>query len=311
MSTKPLRKTRLSGMRLTEVSIVDDGANQAARVSIAKRRDRTRNTGDAHMSTQHFEKFADHEDEDLDLLALEDITEDDIADLLETLEAIDADIEEAGDDIEEEELEGLQKIRKGLAMAAVLLEENAELADAVAEAGEEIAKRDVRLAKRDDQIRKLGAPIEEEEEEEIDLETLSPAIRKQLEDAKATAAEVAKMREKTEREEVKKRVERAGVPNPDSVTNLMLRIQKRQTDAKDADFVLNLLKASGNAARNTELFEKLGDKGGDANTIDVRIAAAVEPILKSNPGISKEQAMAKALEADPALYREYLADRGR
>ncbi|NDC58677.1 MAG: hypothetical protein EBZ50_07625 [Alphaproteobacteria bacterium] len=334
MTRPPVKKNRLTSMNITEISVVDVPANSHSRAPIAKRGEPNGTEGDQPMPKFSLKKYARNEDElDHEVENADDgyeaddgaeegdddgVYADEEMERAELEDALAEALNLVADAIEQDpEDEGVQKVAKALAIAADLLDDNDALIDAVTEAGEEIAKSQSRIASYEGQIRKMGAEPVAEVADEIDLAELPEPVRKMVEESRISAetalAEVAKSRAEKQRETIKKRVESAGIAQVEAVTDLMIRIEKGASDAKDAAFVLDIIKSAGNAAKNADLLEKLGERaGGDANQFDVKLAAAIDPILKgaaaSGQSMTKEQAIAKAYEMNPQLYADYQAE---
>jgi hypothetical protein len=67
-----------------------------------------------------------------------------------------------------------------------------------------------------------------------------------------------------------------------------------------------ILKASSEAVQKGDLFKEVGRGGGAGETnVTKQIEAAAGEIRKSDSGLTKEQAFAKALKDNPTLYKEY------
>lgn len=75
------------------------------------------------------------------------------------------------------------------------------------------------------------------------------------------------------------------------------------TDPVLAAQVETLLGAANTQIAKGALFSELG-RGGGATTISKSVEAAVEEIRKATPSLTKEQAMARVYEQNPALYDE-------
>lgn len=319
-----LKKNRLLDMSISEISLVDRPANEGARAEFAKRADKQANAGEPPMRNsikQSVQKFAaqdveDMIDDDAEGEGFEegdegdegdDITLEEIADALDEAAAIiEAEAEAAPDD------ESVEKIHKALVGGAYLLALAADMDEDLEQASEEIAKRDIRIDELSTQIRKSGAEPIAKAADDIDLGALPEPIRKKLEEGEVALSEVVKIRAEQELDAVRKRVERAGIAQTEAVSSLLIRVAKGASSQADADFILDMLGAAGNVAKAETLLKTFGERaGGEADQFDVRLAAAVQPIMKaareSGSPISEAVAVAKAYEADPKLYEEYLA----
>jgi hypothetical protein len=70
------------------------------------------------------------------------------------------------------------------------------------------------------------------------------------------------------------------------------------------------LKAADGQLESASIFKEIGrggDGGNGGSALD-KIKANAEELRKSETGLSAEAAFAKAVDADPALYSEYLAE---
>ena len=96
---------------------------------------------------------------------------------------------------------------------------------------------------------------------------------------------------------------------PDTFGPLLKRAEATLT-AEDFIELTRVLKVGDTALKTSNLFKEQGsgghDAGGDALA---RVNAAATELRKSDSNLSRQQAVAKVLEANPALYAEYQADR--
>lgn len=70
--------------------------------------------------------------------------------------------------------------------------------------------------------------------------------------------------------------------------------------------VEELLKAANTQIAQGNLFATFGKTGADI-TVSASVEAAAAEIRKGDPSLTREQAVAKAYETNPALYAEYMA----
>jgi hypothetical protein len=131
-------------------------------------------------------------------------------------------------------------------------------------------------------------------------------IVKSAEERAATAERVAKAERnhRIEREFVSKASEFDYLPvNPERFGPI-LKSAAEALDAADFETLLGVLHAANTALAESGLFEEVGkshtDLGGD------EIAKAAGRIQAQFPDLTKEQAVAKAVELDPTLYHNYL-----
>lgn len=287
MTTAPKVKKKLSDMEISEISIVDNPANEDARVVIVKAASTRENIRSKDMADGNIRKDAeDHEEEHIDIEG---------GDEGFTLEDLVEGLAEAGhDDLAE--------------VIAELADENDAYLDAVEEAGVEIAKRDTRIAELEGVIQKSGVKLDTPASDALALESLPADIRKMVETSNLTAQaaleEVAKARaEREERDSIAKAAS-FGIPAPETFGPLLMRIEKGLSDEDDAELVAQTLAAFAKQADASPFFKAIGDAGGDAAAPDAVLTAKADEIRKANPTLSPQQAIAKALEENPRLYEE-------
>lgn len=306
-------KKRLSDMKITEVSLVDEPANQHARAEITKRADPStkETTMRKYAETEH-----DLED-DIDLI------EGDEADL-----DADDDVEDEGDEFTEEDLEdaidiieaalaedpqdeGVVKLAKFAAFAVDAFAAMDEMEEAVAEGAQEIVKRDAIISEMEGQIRKMGAEPVSKRAEQIDLSTLSEPIRKQLESGQIALEEVAKMRAKEEQREFIAKAAADGIDA--NAAAVMFRVSKNLATSADVGALWEILKRAEAAIQASPMLKSLGEAGGGDATVEGRIAHQAEIILKNaranGVDMTPEQAVAKAYRENPEAYVEYQRSR--
>ena len=320
-----LKKNRLLDMSISEISLVDRPANDGARAEFAKRADKQANAGEKPMRNsikKNVQKFAD---QDVDTMVDDEIEgaegdyvdgdegDDEEVSLEEIAEALDeaAAIIEAEAEADPDD-ESVVKIHKALVGGAYLLALAADMDEELDYAGEEIAKRDLRIDELSGQIRKSGMEPVAKAADDLDLASLPEPIRKQLEEGQTALSEVVKMRAEQELATIRKRVETAGISQSEAVSHLLIRVAKGASTQADADFILDMLASAGNVAKAETLLKTFGEReGGEGDQFDVRLAAAVQPIMKAarerGDSMSEQEAIAKAYVADPKLYEEYLA----
>lgn len=158
---------------------------------------------------------------------------------------------------------------------------------------------------------------EAEESEEDLLKSADPRladlIRKSRDDAAAAnkaAAEATKVA-KFERDQ---RVERELIAKADTFSvpgdkSDVVAILKSATATGDAELIAKidkLLAATTEVMKQTDLFKEIGtDQPGGIESGLEKVAKA---LIDTDPKLTKEQAIAKALEANPELYNTYLAE---
>lgn len=146
-----------------------------------------------------------------------------------------------------------------------------------------------------------------------DLETIFKSadprlveIVKSAEERAATAERVAKAERnhRLEREFVSKAAEFDYLPVDPERFGPILKSAAESLDGSAFETLLGVLHAANTALAESGLFEEVGkshtDLGGD------EIAKAAGRIQAQFPDLTKEQAIAKAVELDPSLYNNYL-----
>lgn len=159
------------------------------------------------------------------------------------------------------------------------------------------------------------------DEDEIDLEEvlksddipdeIKALISKQADDLKAatTAATEAGTIAKAERDA---RIEREMIAKaademplvgtkPDAMGKL-LKSAAENLPTEDFDTLVTVLKSANEQLKVGGIFKAIGSDGGENHDSDP-MKVAVAKIKKDEPGISDADAIAKAVEADPSLYR--------
>jgi len=142
------------------------------------------------------------------------------------------------------------------------------------------------------------------EEEEV-LKSLPESIRKRLE---ANEAEIRKMREERETQEAVAKARGLGLNDPEKIGPVLARVTKsaKAEDAAALETLLKSLVAVGNA---NVLFRAIGsDQAVDGDPTEI-LKAKAEEIRKSRPTLSAEAAYAAAVDQNPALYNAYIAKR--
>lgn len=148
--------------------------------------------------------------------------------------------------------------------------------------------------------------------------SITDAVTKAVSDAVAAKdAEIAKLRGDVtglvEADATRVRLEKAtkladGVPGitADEVAGLLKGLDEAGISA-----LTKTLDAARQAHVVAKTFQPIGAQGGAGGSagLEARIAKAVELAKAASPGITKEQALAKAFDSDRTLYRDYLTER--
>lgn len=190
----------------------------------------------------------------------------------------------------------IETLQKSLEAAE---ERFADMETALTAAQETIAARDAEIAKmRDD-----GGKAEGEEDV---LKSLPESIRKRIETAEA---QIAKMRDDAEQKEAIEKARSLGVAKPDEVGPMLLRVRKNKATDEDVKAIETLLKSTAAVDTHSALFKSLGtSEAVDGEPEAILKAKAVE-VQKANPTLSYAQAYTRAMDENPALYDAFIAKR--
>lgn len=273
---------KLTDMIIDEISLVDEPANDSARVVIVKAKtDPAGIAGDPDAA-----------------------------------DAVAAHLKEQQMDIE-----NLSKALEDAEAKLDALEKRADDAEAqLKDAGEVIKQRDAQIASLTEEVSKAKAKKqyakEEDEEEEEDeaevMKSLPASIRKRLEEAKAAQEEVAKMKAEKDEAEAIAKAKAIGVGDPAVLGPLLMRVAKGSTTADDAATLEGIFKSLGEVQKghNVLLFKSLGSSAAVDGEPEAVLKAKADEIFKSAAGkLTKEQAYAKAMDENPGLYQAYIAKR--
>ena len=174
------------------------------------------------------------------------------------------------------------------------------------------------LAEKDEVIKQKDAELEGvkksagDDEEEI-LKSLPESIRKRLEESEAAAKEaadsIAKMKEDADTKDAIAKAKSFGVGDADKVGPLLMRVAKGVTTQDDAAYLESMLKGVGEVAGKSALFKSIGTASAVEGEPEAQLQAKADEIRKENSKLTKEQAYAQAVEANPQLYTAYVAKR--
>lgn len=286
---------QLSNIEIDEISLVDEPANESARVVIVKAKGGFKPCAECEspavckkagmcaekaedededeygMKKSRTESAGSADDQSADALSNDGDQQMDIETLSKALETAEARLDD---------LQGrTETAEKKLAEAEEMLKaKNAEIAT----------------------LRK-SAGVEEEEV----LKSLPESIRKRLE---ANEAEIRKMREERETQEAVAKARGLGLNDPEKIGPVLARVTKsaKAEDAAALETLLKSLVAVGNA---NVLFRSVGsDNAVDGDPVEI-LKAKAEEIRKARPTLSAEAAYAAAVDQNPNLYNAYIAKR--
>ena len=286
MSNRSKARSILKGVRVTEVSLVDEGDNPGADVVVIKRR-----LTDPEVA---FEAFAEAVAK-LNVLAAGEEGAEGVAAAAKILKGLNMNIEELNEKLSQIE-ETVETVTKAKAEAEA---ENAKLKAALEEAEAE--------------IKKLKADGAEQDEDEV-LKSLPEPIRKRLLDAEAAAARaeeaIAKANEQREIEAAVAKAKGYGLGDPIKLGEALHRITKGRSTAEDATVIEEAFAKAQAVMKNSKLFDTIGSAhGGDANDPEQKLRTVALEIQKAKPALSYEAAYTEALEANPGLYDEVVKAR--
>lgn len=301
---------QLSDMTIEEISLVDDPANEQARVLIvkAKKPAKGENEEEPEEEGEGAEDEAD-EGEVEGALRLKKALEEIAPELVQAViggEPINPEAAgEAAASLKEYhmDIETLSKALEDAEARLETLEKRATDAEAALEAANEIIKS------KDEEIAKAKGGEEEGPSEEEVIKSLPESIRKRLEAAKEAEEELAKAKAKAETDEAIAKAKAIGVGDAEVVGELLLRISKGMTTADDAAKLETLLKGLGELSAKSILFKSMGADVAVDGDPEALLKAKAEEIKKANPALTEAQAYDKALDANPALYNAYVAKR--
>jgi hypothetical protein len=280
--------SELTDMTIDEISLVDEPANESARVVVMK----------ARKPGANFKPCASCEDEDRCMekgaCAMEKSRRAD------TESAGSADADGAGsrrkygaNDMDVETLSKALEVAEGRLDDLLRRTETAEAA--LAEAQDVIKQRDAEIA-----------ALDGEAAEDDVLKSLPEAIRKRLE---ASEAEIAKMRTEKETSEAIAKARSIGVSNPDQIGPILMRVEKGATTADDAAALTDLLRSMAAVEKSSRMFSSVGSAAAVDGDPEAILAAKADEIRKARPTLTYAQAYAEAVESNPAVYTAYIAKR--
>jgi hypothetical protein len=158
---------------------------------------------------------------------------------------------------------------------------------------------------------KAAFEYQDEQDESVEdvMKSLPESVRKMIEDATAAATaateQVAKMQEeKAQSEAIAKARTVVGkaTGNVDLVASLL-----RKASPDEAAEIERVFKAHNTALAEAKTFEAVGDLGSDSDDAS-RITKRADDLRKQDMKLTREQAIAKAMEDDPAAYEATLSN---
>jgi chromosome segregation ATPase len=282
MTFRKKPKSVLKNMKVTEVSLVDEGDNPGADVVVIKRR-----LGDP---VEAFEAFAESVAK-LNVLASGGEGAEGVAVATDILKGMNMNIEE---------------LNEKLGQIEATVETVTKAKD---EAEARVSELEATNAAQAAEIEKLKADAGKAAEEDDVIKSLPEPIRKRLEEAEAKAARAEEAINKAnEQREIEASVEKAkalGLGDPQKIGEAMHRVAKGRPTAEDAATIEEAFAKAQAILKNSKLFDSIGrGNGGDADDPEQKLRQAALDIQKAKPALSYEAAYAEAMDANPALYDE-------
>lgn len=207
---------------------------------------------------------------------------------------------------EEEEMEDEETMEKG---KKSMKKDDAEVVDLPNEVYEYISALEAANAEMTEALEKMAGP--EEEEEDI-MKSADPAIVAIVKAAEERA-EAAERIAKAERDF---RLEKEFVAKASTLNNLAIDANEFGSVLKSAaesltteqfTAIWDALQTANSAMAEAGMFSEVGKSGAfDNESAFSPIDKAAQKIMATMPGMSREQAIAKAVESDPTLYTTYL-----
>jgi hypothetical protein len=299
---------RLTNMQIDEVSIVDDPANEEARVVIVKTRGGGADMAEIAKSLQG---------------ALEALSPQIVEKALADLGAVNPDAVEAATAIMKEAVMDLDAMTKALEAAEASVEElkkakakleadNADLDKKAKDAEAKAKEAEDKMTKALEDVAKAKAAPEDEDA--AFLKSLPEGARERiLKDRAALADATAAIEKANSEKEEAAYIEKAKDLGGDAkvLGPVLMRIAKGKTTEADATAIETMLKSMAAIAAKSPLFKSIGTGAGDPNAGDpeAMLKSKAEAIQKANEGMTYAVAYTKALEENPELYAEYAKTR--
>lgn len=321
---------RLTDMEIHEISLVDEPANEDARVVIVKAKGGFKPCDDCEDAEGCMKKgscamakgYGQPEAKKsvpmakiagAVLAAIEELAPQIVEKAMAEGFSADPDAAAAATAILQETVMDMEAVTKALEEAEAkleTLEKRATEAEAALQAKDDVIKaKDAELAEL---VAKSGAKAAADEgnaDEEV-MKSLPESIRKRLEEADALRIEIQKAKDKAELDAQIAKAKELGVADADAVGALLLRVMKGQTTAEDAKVMEDLLKAAKAVDDKSPLFKSIGTSAvADGEPEALLKAKADEIVAKSGGKLTFAQAYDQALQENPGLYNDYVAKR--
>ena len=281
---------KLTNLKITKVSLVDEGACSAAHITLFKQK-----KGGSEMTFEEMMESLSEEQQAI-IKAKFDAQNEELEKAKEECSEKEQELEEAKKAFseKEEELEKVKQEKKDLETKASETEEEEEEADLAVEADSE------------DGVTKAKKELTEEEI----LKNVDPAVREMIQKAKSEAEihkqAVLKMKEEKEIAEVTEIAKSlSGVGTEETQMVSMLR-KAKSLDVELYAEVLKALQVANNIIADSELLKEKGQSFA-GNDVDAwsKVDAKADEIAKTR-GVSKAKATNIVIDEFPELYQAYL-----
>lgn len=281
---------KLTNLKITKVSLVDEGACSAAHITLFKQK-----KGGSEMT---FEEM------------MESLSEEQQAIIKAKFDAQNEELEKAKEECSEKE-QKLEEAKKAFSEKEEELEkvkqEKKDLETKASETEEEEAEDDLAVeADSEDGVTKAKKELTEEEI----LKNVDPAVREMIQKAKSEAEvhkqAVLKMKEEKEIAEVTEIAKSlSGVGTEETQMVSMLR-KAKSLDVELYAEVLKALQVANNIIADSELLKEKGQSFA-GNDVDAwsKVDAKADEIAKTR-GVSKAKATNIVIDEFPELYQAYL-----
>lgn len=282
---------KLTNLKITKVSLVDEGACSAAHITLFKQK-----KGGSEMTFEEMMESLSEEQQAI-IKAKFDAQNEELEKAKEECSEKEQELEEAKKAFseKEEELEKVKQEKKDLETKASETEE------------EEAAEDDLAVeADSEDGVTKAKKELTEEEI----LKNVDPAVREMIQKAKSEAEvhkqAVLKMKEEKEIAEVTEIAKSlSGVGTEETQMVSMLR-KAKSLDVELYAEVLKALQVANNIIADSELLKEKGQSFA-GNDVDAwsKVDAKADEIAKTR-GVSKAKATNIVIDEFPELYQAYL-----
>lgn len=281
---------KLTNLKITKVSLVDEGACSAAHITLFKQK-----KGGSEMTFEEMMESLSEEQQAI-IKAKFDAQNEELEKAKEECSEKEQELEEAKKAFseKEEELEKVKQEKKDLETKASETEEEEEEDDLAIESNSE------------DGVTKAKKELTEEEI----LKNVDPAVREMIQKAKSEAEvhkqAVLKMKEEKEIAEVTEIAKSlSGVGTEETQMVSMLR-KAKSLDVELYAEVLKALQVANNIIADSELLKEKGQSFA-GNDVDAwsKVDAKADEIAKTR-GVSKAKATNIVIDEFPELYQAYL-----